>query len=161
MWVAKLKIVDTIKNVENTVDYKFNRIMKYIDLYRDLPIILRFIGYEDCRYRMTQIVFTFKYLEKDIIVDNWYNKYILNRDEIEIKIINVEPIYSLIDSSSKNIIFKSRNIKHLYLYYNTILKSLVKNAILVKSDDSLIDVLDEPSHYLNACINTLIHRYHY
>lgn len=161
MWVAKLKIVDTIKNVENTVDYKFNRIMKYIDLYRDLPIILRFIGYEDCRYRIAQIVFTFRYLEQNIIVDNWYNKYILNRDEIEIKIINVEPIYSLVDSSSKNIIFKSRNIKHVYLYYDAILKSLVKNAILVKSDDSLIDVLDDGQYYLNACINTLIHRYNY
>ena len=161
MWIAKLKIIDTIKNTENSVDYKFSRIIKYIDLYRDLPIILRFIGYEDCRFRTTQITFTFKYLEKNIIVDNWYNKYILNRDEIEIKISYAPPIYSLIDSLTGNILVTSKNINKMYLYYHQILKPKVKSAVLLKSDNSLLDVLDEPSHYLNDCINTLIHRFNF
>ena len=161
MWIAKLKIVDTIRNRKDCIDYKFNRIMKYIDLYRDLGIILRFIGYEDCFYRMTQISFTFRYLNKDVFVDNWYNKYILNRDEIEIKISSVPIIYSLIDSISNNTILKHRNIKKIYLLYSKILKFETNNALLIKADNILVDVLDDGQYYLNDCINRLIHRYNY
>lgn len=161
MWTAKLKIIDMVKKQNNVVDYKFNRIMKYIDLYHDLGIILRFIGYENCPYRITQISFTFRYLDKKVLVDNWHNRYILNRDEIEIRINDVPLIYSLVDSISGQIILKHQNINKIYLFYDKILQYKTNNALLIKIDNTLVDVLDNGKYHLNACINRLIHRYNY
>ena len=159
MWIAKLKIIDNVENIHTILDYKFTRIMKYIDLYRDLSYIFRYLGFENCKYKMKQITFTFTYLDKNIIVDDW-NKYILNKDQIEIKIDKLDHIYRLVDSYSGRTIIESKNLKILYSHYNKNLKSKLSDAVLVKCDNTLIDVLDDYKYHLNACINRLIHRYY-
>ena len=159
MWIANLKLIDLIQKQEYNIVYKMKKITKYIDLYRDLSIILKTIGYNNCNYRPTQITFTLDYLNKKIQVDDW-NKYVLNRDVIEIRLTNVPKIYSLIDSFNKRIIIKSLEIKELYKYYQKYLRNY-DCAILLNCDNSLLDVLDNSENYKNRCINRLIHRYKY
>lgn len=151
MWAANLKIFDMVQNQEYNFIYKMKKITKYIDLYRDLQNILKY------HVRSSQIEFTFDYLDKKIQVDDW-NKYVLNRDVIEIRIKNAPIVYSLIDSFSQNIIITSLKIDELYQYYQ---KYLRKHdcAVLIKSDQSLLDVLENPDNYKNRCINRLIHKY--
>ena len=118
MWTANLKLIDLIRKRQYNIVYKMKKITKYIDLYRDLSNILKAIGYESCVYRPTQIDFTFDYLNKKIQVDDW-NKYVLNRDVIEIRLTNVPKIYSLIDSFNGKIIITSLKVEEIYKYYQS------------------------------------------
>ena len=159
MWTANLKLIDMIQKRQYNVVYKMKKITKYIDLYRDISNILKAIGYKNCAYRPTQINFTFDYLNKKIQVDDW-NKYVLNRDVIEIRLIEAPKIYSLIDSFNGKIIITSLKVEELYKYYQKYLRKY-DCAILIKCDNSLLDVLDNSENYKNRCINRLIHRYKY
>lgn len=155
MWVASLKIINYITNTEEDIIYRMNRITKYLDLYRNLPQLLK----SKHNYRPKQVTFTFKYLDKNILVDEW-TKYILNRDVIEIRIFKTPIIYTLVDSYNGNILSRSDNKKIIYRYYTNNIKKY-DWPIFVKMDNCLIDVLDKPENYLNLCINRLIHRYNF
>ena len=159
MWEAHLKIIDLIQNKREDVIYKMRKIVKYKDLYYNLANILKSVGYKETKYRPTQISFTFDYLDKKILVDDW-NKYVLNNDVIEIRLIEVPKIYSLADSYNGLTIISSLKIEKIYNHYNQHFKKY-DWPIFVKCDDSLLDVLENPENRLNRCINRLIHRYTY
>lgn len=159
MWGAHLKIIDLIQNKREDVIYKMRKITKYKDLYYDLANILKSVGYEETNYRPTQITFTFDYLDNKILVDDW-NKFVLNKDVIEIRMIEVPKIYTLVDSYNGRTIISSLKTEKIYHHYNQYLKNY-NLPVLLKCDDSLLDVLENPENRLNRCINRLIHRYNY
>lgn len=155
MWVAYLTIKDEINKIQSKVNYPMKTIHKYGNLYLNLSRILKSLGYQNYRYRRNQIEFKFRYLGSDILVDNW-NKYILNRDEIEIRIFPMPIEFKLMLPFEKHILFKSLKQKDVYNFYNQFLKGRIKSKILVKVDDFLLDVLDTNENQLNKCIDRLI-----
>ena len=101
-WVAYLKIHDEIKNTKIDIKYEMKNVSKYRNLFYNL---YKLTGN---RYKMRQINFYLYYSGKCIFVDDW-NKYILQRDKIIVKITNTPPIYTLhvsgLNLSNKSSIF--------------------------------------------------------
>lgn len=148
MWKAFINIKNFINGTDKTLYFPMQKIYRYNNLYNEL------LGKH---YRASQIKFYFVYFEKIILIDDW-TKYILNRDEIIIHIDGVAPMYNLIDSKTNTLLYHSENKKDVYEYYRKI-EPFLKNAVIIKMNDSLLDVLDKGEYYLNSCINRLVHVY--
>jgi hypothetical protein len=157
MWKATIKIVDNVNNVEKDIEYKFNKITTYSNLFNDLPNLYSV----ECKCVVDMY---FIYLEKRELVKDLY-KYILNRDVIEIVLKKQIPTYMLCDVINGERIKTSTNIKELYKVYNDRLhKTMDCELLLVKQEDdklTLIDVLDSPKRLYNECLNRLIHKYNF
>ena len=162
MWNANLRIIDKIRNLENEAIYYFKKVSKYKQLFEYLPLLLSTIDYKkkECNIPSNYVTFVFYYLDKQHIVDNW-DKYILNRDKIDIIISRPLKNYYLIESLSNITLVQSNDIKDLYIYYNKRVKNIANSAILVKDGSRLIDVLENPDRFLKDCINRLMDTYNY
>jgi hypothetical protein len=155
MWKAKLKIIDEVAGEEKEIIYKLIKIFRYIDLYKKLPELY------PMNLNISSVSFTFRYLEKDVLVDD-LNKYILNNDYIIIHIRKKKPVYFLFDPFERKNIYSSYDISNLYSYhlkYTLNYEMLLFGIFGVK--EKLIDVLDNPQIHYNQCLNRLIHRYNF
>ena len=156
---ALIKIIDETENINRNVLYKFKKISTYNRLLKDLPII-----YPEFNSKPSKIIVSFTYRGKNEIVDD-YNKYIINGDKIELKIVETSPLYFLIDVLSYNKLKTSYCIKDLYKLFITQYQNNVDCEILLVKQFgntmTLIDVLDTPLRHHNECINRLIHEYNF
>ena len=155
MWQANLKIIDNVNNINKNIIYKFYKVTTYSQLFRDLPMIYPYNS-------KNKVIFIFNYLESSTVIDD-LSKYILNKDEIIVKINSCKPLYYLYDPIFKDEIAQSYNIKLLYKYYYKKL-SHEEEILLYKRigyKNKLVDVLSSPVYYKNRCIDRLISKYNY
>ena len=163
MCKANLTIIDKINSTESIKKpyvYEFFKFKRYNNLFVDLPNILSKLECKKTNYAKCQISFSFFHLNVFQPVEKW-SSYILHNEKIIITIENPPPCYFLVDSFDKSIIFKSKNIKELYRYYNTHLKNKLDYPVLLRNNLKLIDVLDEGIVYYNLCVNRLVHSRNY
>lgn len=91
------------------------------------------------------------------------HKNLSHGDKIIIRINEGTNRYFL---SAQNIkLYSSHSLKIIYEYYYTVIKFLTNAEVLVYKEDEngkkLVDVLQDDKHFLNECINRLIHNYNY
>lgn len=156
-WKADVKIVDNVNGVVKNIEYRFNKISKYIYLFNELENLY------DPKCKCSIIIYSI-FLEQKRIVNN-LDKYILNGDQIEI-VLNLEvPVYMLTDIKSGDVIKSDKNMKTLYkLYYEHLENTMDCELLLIRryaGKLSLIDVLDSPRRHYNECLNRLIHKYNF
>ena len=152
MWTASIDITDNDGNMKGNVIYKFKKLFKYEDLYNELPKMLKSLGYSKLKYKKSEVKFEFSYLNQKCFVDDW-KKYVLNLDNIYVTLERQPNVYRLINSMDKTIITSSLEIKKLYNFY---FNNKFKYPILLYCEEKLIDVLDNPNNYLNACVKSLM-----
>ncbi len=152
MYLATIKIIDTVKNRENIIGYITDKCKKYSDLFTDIRDI--YPEYEDG----SNITLLLVVSGRKLIIRE-FDRYIRYGDVIEL--IISKSVYLLCDCSGREI-KTSTNIKDLYEYYYTL--TLNYEVFIVKLENKdifLIDVLDSSAKYYNDCVNRLVTRYNF
>ncbi len=152
MYLATIKIIDTVKNRENIIGYITDKSKKYSDLFTDIRDI--YPEYEDGSNISLLLVASG---QKRVIRE--FERYIRYGDVIEL--IISKSVYLLCDCSGREI-KTSTNIKDLYEYYYTL--ALNYEVFIIKMENKdifLIDVLDSSAKYYNDCVNRLVTRYNF
>jgi hypothetical protein len=154
MWRAYLKI-KAFGVVETTI-FHMNCVHRYRDLSEKLSEVLYEVGLDRVKFNNKQVNFYFYYLDKWIYIDD-LSKFILNNDSI---IIDIDHVYSLVDSKADQLLLESRNKNDIYELYQKIKEQLTR-AVIVKKGSKIIDVLDKPHYHYNACVNRMVHTWNY
>lgn len=157
MWQAYLKI-QAIGIIQTSV-FPMKYIHRYRDLYRQLSQILDNVGLGRLKITPQQVRFYFYYQEKWNLIDDW-QKFVLNRDSIIIDISKPKPIYRLVDMKRDKVLSESTDKEEIYKLYQKIAPFL-RRGVLIKRDETILDVLDLPIYHYNACVNRMVQKWNY
>ena len=125
---ALIKIDDKIKNIQTELEYKFKSISKYRFLLNSLPHI-----YPEFSNVACHIAIWYTYNGEKIRIND-LNKYILNRDIIELEIYPLRKTYFLYNIMEQKKLIKSlNNMPDLYRFYNTQLMNNIDCEVLLCS----------------------------
>ena len=160
MWKWKAQLNIEINDVRHSTILVMTKIHRYHDLHKSLPEILRENGL-DRKYNASQQEVCFYLFYQDVwkFIDNWSN-FILNRDHIFIKIVDLPPVYSIIEMKNKRVLQESKNIKDIYNYYRQNQDKIIR-GVIIKQNNFVIDVLDSGEYHYNQCVNRMVHDRNY
>ena len=162
-WKANLYFDDRIGNRKQKINFAFPALYRYKLLYDNLETLFKYIGWDGFEYEKYKVVFKLStYKDEPVDIED-LNKYILNRDKINIiifdpKIINYS-LYTergdiLLTTSSLQSIYSDINIDNL----NEVLKLYAVNESGTQL--KLLDIIINPKMYYNQAVNRLIHNYY-
>lgn len=163
IWKADLIFYDQVNDRKQELQFDFPGLYKYSQLYDNLKILFTSIGWDNFRYDRYKIDFKLlTYRDKPVDVQDW-NKYILNRDQIEIVISNPDLISYSLYTERGDVLLTTSKLANIYSdininSLNQVLKIYMVNRSRTKR--KLIDVIINSKMLYNQMVNRLIHDYY-
>jgi len=159
-WNASLIFIDKIIPRTTKLPLSFVPLYTYRKLYNNLKNLYKSIGW-DWKYTEKNVIFKIStYMDEPAKVTNW-DKYILNRDIIQVIIYDPNNYYYGLYTKQKDKIMEFNTIERIYkdIQVENITEPLLIYSINeVNERIKLIDVIDNPKRRYNKLVNRMIAR---